>query len=84
MWVQAILKLGADADREVSLAGERVGCSHKLLKVCLNSADDMITIVIGVDLVDVINRRMRWVGITWTEFQEQSVTNHSKCQAQDP
>jgi hypothetical protein len=78
------LKLGADADREVLLAGERAGCTHKLLKVCLNSANGMITIAIGEDLADVVNHQVQLVGITWIEFQEQSVTNHSKCQAQDP
>ncbi len=61
-----------------------MGCALKLLKGCLNGADNMITIAIGVDLADVVNRRVPLVGITWTEFKEQSVTNHSECQAQDP
>ncbi len=61
MWVQVILKLGAHAHGEVALAGERVGGAHQLLKVRLNGADDLITVVVGVDLANVVNYRMRLI-----------------------
>jgi hypothetical protein len=44
----------------------------------------MITIAIILDLADVVNCRMQLGGISWTEFQEQSVRYRGESQAQYP
>jgi hypothetical protein len=68
--VQAILKLLADTDWKFLLAREWAQCIHHLLKIRLDTADNVIAVAIVVHLVDVVQHRVGLVAVIWAQFKE--------------
>jgi hypothetical protein len=82
--VQPILKLLADADRELSLAGERAQRIHHLLEICLDAADDLVTIAIVVNLANMVQRRVGLVAVAGAQLKEQCVADRGMRRQSEP
>ena len=69
-WVHAFYKLGAQTDRIKSFLGEGLSCAHQPPVISVNRTSNLITIVVKMDLLDVVKCRMRLIAIIRTELEE--------------